>query len=578
LTRYLEPTWDMWWHFHRESFLDLKRRLAEGGARSRSDLETIEQTGWLPRVREALCAALDQRETPELNLGAMLAAARCSDAGEFPELLRYGPRIRALLSSPRSELAEFAALCLGVLGSPAELPNLESVLRDEEAGRRLVGARSVPQRQRCMAAYGLGLYGARHADTRQRQIIVRALTDMLQREDGRSLDLDAACVQALSIVPLPAERSESRSAAWISRQTQIRFLIEFVRRPAVPPLIEAHTLVALGQLAQGADRNLAELAVERSLQRLRDPASPAPVRAAAAHALGRVGEADSDEFDARLGVELLRSAEARELSERSYALMGLAEIALRTGSGETPRAREDLYRRELLDALENSRARVVAWAALALGVLEHGNLQSGAGAHEPTREALRKRFEKAASPEERSALAVAMGLASDPAAGALLLAALEKESEDTLRGYLALGLGLCRHAPAAGTLRELALGARNKPFLLEQSSIALALLGERGLAPMLIEQLKDSRSLAAQAWLSRTIGMISEQESVPALLDMVRNDKLGQDPRAQAAMALGRILDASALPWIQPYASALDYRNPTAVLIAGDGSGLLEMQ
>ncbi|MFM7282307.1 MAG: HEAT repeat domain-containing protein [Planctomycetia bacterium] len=583
LTRFLEPTWDMWWYYHREEFLDLKRVLAQGGVRSRGELTELDVATHSAQVREALCAALDQREHPELCLGAMVAAARIGDGSEHPEDLSFGPRIRALLSSPRSETAELAALSLGVLASrgladPLEVNHLEGVLRDNEAGRKLTGTRSVSQRQRCFAAYGLGLHGARTQDTRQRQIIARALTDMLQREDGRSLELDIACIQALAIVPLPMERTESHTAAWISRQTQVRFLSDLAARPALPQAVEAHALRALGQLARNSSSTVSEQALQRSFQRLRDPSTPAPIRAAAAQAMAAAGDADADALDAQIGRELLRSTQVRDMSERASALIGLAETAQRAGSGETPLARRENLRKELLSGLESGRARIVAWSALALGVLEHGSLREGAAGDGTTREALRKAFAGSQTIEERSALAISIGLTRDPEGASLLLKALGAQSEDTLRGYLALGLGMAGSSEASPTLRELALNARNKPFLLEQSAIALALLGDRTLAPALIEQLRDSRSLAAQAWLSRTIGMISENESVPALLKIAVDDKLGQDPRAQALLALGRILDPEPLPWIQPYNSSLDYRNPTPAMIAGDGSGLLELQ
>lgn len=578
IARYLEPTWDMWWLYHREEFLELKRVLADSGVRSRDELVEIDAKTQFAHVREALCAALDQREHPELTLGAMVAAARIGDRGEHPESLSFGPRIRALLSSPRSELADLAALSLGVLASASELSSLESVARDNEAGRKLVGSRGVSQRQRCFAAYGLGLYGARSQDTRERQLIARALTDLLQREDGRSQELDIACIQALSIVPLPMERTESRTAAWISRQTQVRFLSEFAARPAIPQIVESHALVALGQLAAQSAPEVRERALERSFQRLRDPATPATVRAAAAQALAAAGDADADLIDAHIGRELVRSAQVRDMSERAGALIGLAETARRSGTGETPLARRDALRKELLGGLDSGRARVAAWSALALGVLEHGLMSEGGAGDTATREALRKAMASSQTTEARGALAIAIGLSRDPDGAAALHKALESESEDTLRGYLALGLGLAGRAESAPALRELALNSKNKPFLLEQSAVALALLGDRTLAPALIEQLKESRSLAAQAWLSRTIGMISESESVPALLQLLQDEKLGQDPRAQAALALGRILDPQPLPWIQPYCSSLDYRNPTAAMIAGDGSGLLELQ
>lgn len=579
--RYTEPSWDMWWQFHREEFLDLKTAIAAPGLRTGTELEALNQRAWTPqmraRLRESLCAALDQRQEAELTLGAIFGAARLGDQGEFPELLRYDTRLRQLLGHARLEIAESATLCLGLLDGAENLATLEHLLRDDEDARRVVGARSVSVRMRCMAAYALGLYGRQHTDVRTRQWIVRALTDMLSREDGRTLEFTVACVQALAQVPLPLEREESKSAAWISLQTQIRFLLQLSADKSRPQLFTTHAWVSLGHLAAQAPADLASAALDPMLRALRDPATPARMREAAVMALAQVGDADNDEWDRRIGAELQRSAGARELGERSYALMALAQTAARAGSGETPSARREELRKQLLAELENSRTRIAAWAALALGVLEARLQRNGEAAHEPTRLALRERWAKATQIEERSALAVAIGLCRDREGSQLLARALTQEADDTARAYDALGLGLAGNVEALAELRALALAARHKPFLLEQAAVALALLGERSLSPALIAQLQDTKSLASQAWLSRTIGMISDESAAPALLDMLADPRLGQDPRGQAAMAIARILDPARLPWTQHYASSLHYRAPTALMIAGDGTGLLEM-
>src|SRR4030095_3808157 len=107
-------------------------------------------------------------------------------------------------------------------------------------GGEAPGARAVPPRTRSFAAYGLGILAQHARSNRARQMIARALTDELARSESGSSDTRVACVVALALVPLEVEREQSASAPWISRQTELQFLLQLAGEPGTRPLLQAH--------------------------------------------------------------------------------------------------------------------------------------------------------------------------------------------------------------------------------------------------------------------------------------------------------------------------------------------------
>ncbi len=587
--RWLDPTWDLWWHFHKEEFLELKRRvhaaapstdgLERGGAlappTSSSYRPGAEQIA--REVVPLLVEVLGKEHNNELVTSALLAAGRVGESALAPESARFGPLCAHLLREPNQEIVEVAALALGVLGADENLPLLASLLHDDTRGREALGAREVPMRTRSFAAYGLGVLAQHTHSTRTRQMIARALTDELARRDGCTTDTRVACVLALGQVQLELEAEESSSAPWISRQTELRFLLQLAGDPETRPLLVAHAATSLAGLAADSTSEAKGVAADFLIALLHREATEAAVRESCLMGLGRLCDDDQDPEDKRVRVELRRTLVAGSTAERAFALMSLSEAAARRGSGVEPGSALPECREALLEELAHGKSRSRAWAALALGVLEFRLQRQGAQPAPGVREALRRAFGNAAGPDESGACAVALGLAGDAEGAAALGERLAGPGDDILHGYFALGIGLSGNRALAEVVRTVSSSARYRPFLLQQCAISLALLGDKNLAPDLTSELRSATGSASQSWLAQALGMVGDARSVPVLVGMIRDRVLTDSARGNLTSALGIVCDKDELPWYHALSSRVNWRAVTSTLMAGNGTGVLEI-
>lgn len=583
--RYLDPSWDLWWHFHEEEFLQLKSKLREGplssdglgrdgelGLGARPGAEQIAREV-VPLLRDVLA----KEHNSELVTSALLAAGRVGDPAGAAQAERFGALFRHLLREPNQEIAEIAALALGLLGSEEHLPLLASLLADDAQGREACGTREVPMRMRSFSAYGLGFLAQHAHANRARQEIARALTHELGRVDGISTDTRAACVLALGLVPLELEREESASAPWISRQTELRFLLQLAFDPQTRALLQAHAATALSGLAADSTPEAKQTTSDALIALLRRESSEPQVRESCLMGLGQLCDDDQDAEDRHIRAELRRSLVSGQAPERAFALMSLSEAGARRGTGLEPGAALPECRATLLEELAHGKSRSRSWAALALGVLEFRLQHQGAEPQLSVREALRHAFAGASGPDESGACAVAIGLCADAEGARALAERLAGPGDDVLHGYFALGIGLSGNRALAETVRLAANGARFRPFLLQQCAIALALLGDKTLASVLSNELRTASGQASQSWLAQALGMVGDARTVPLLVSMVRDPALTDAARGNLASALGIICDRDDLPWYHVLSSHINWRAATSTLIAGNGTGVLEI-
>src|SRR6185295_3342826 len=187
--------WNVWWFFHEDEFL----KYTEGP--ETADMQPIEAgapaSSPLDPVARAIAAVIERERSTEILTGALLGIARVH------EPVSLGA-IRDGLDSTTSRVREVSLLALGASGAEDELARLESLLRDDERGRKQSGERgqATPQRIRAHAAYALALLGERTSAGRTRQLAARALCDVLLRDKSASSDLQVACALGLGLVPL----------------------------------------------------------------------------------------------------------------------------------------------------------------------------------------------------------------------------------------------------------------------------------------------------------------------------------------------------------------------------------------
>jgi len=620
-------TWEDWWHFNKDPYLELKRAVGSGlpataaddilAGRPRNALASPEILR--SRVAPALRALLETERSPEIVAAALVALARVSGPKDIPTAgsgstatahFKTSRILESRLADPNQEIAETAALSLGIAQSEDSLPALEALLAGDARGRELSGGRDVSLRTRAFAAYGLGLVGAQARNNRTRQIVARALCAALAPQGnaaGRrasSSDVEVAAVIALSLDRLDPERQASASGPWISLQTEIGFLRRIFADEDRPGVVRAHAATALARLAQESPADLCGEVEEKFLEVLRArmrldnvalQSTTIAIGVLGAH--GSLVESGGERAERRLRNALEQVLGDADVQARCFALIALAELGAqefaRDDADEGPAACRSMITAELL----RGRGVTRPWAAIALGVLERrildasarrsmagvgrpaypGERKGFAAPVEKSREILRGYFAKAKQRTHIGAGAIALGLCRDRRAMPLLLEKLGAVGEDQGRGYVALALGMIGDGEAAGPLQKVARASKYKPEILEQAAIGLALLGDKSMAPELTVLLANAQGQAAQASLAMALGRIGDERTIDPLLKLIERKDLTSSARAFATAALGLVADTDPMPWYVPISVDLNYVASTGTLLAGDGSGLLEI-
>ncbi|MEM7311469.1 MAG: HEAT repeat domain-containing protein, partial [Planctomycetota bacterium] len=395
-------SWAFWWELHRDGYLDLAAQV-RGGAPVQEGHTTANglaltrpaHTVVHGKVVPALFSLLGHDPPPQVTAAVLLAVARVGEDRRSDARGSYAKVIRARLASPNQEVAEAALIALGVLGNPSSGPLLAEVLGDSRAGREALGG-SVTQRDRALAGLALALLAHRTGSEDVRRYAVHHLARAL---DGRlPLEVEAACVTGLGIVPLADDARRERAGEAATRRggsitsaalgRQVELLLEVLADGRRPALVRAQAPLALARLLgpPPTEEELGALSVEAALAKserralvcgeLIDLCSvrarpPRELLQSAAIALGLLGDGDADSLDASIRAALLVGvARGRDAGARRFARLGLALAASRDGTdGGSARQR---VRRQLLTQLSTARGLDLAWAALALGVIERG--------------------------------------------------------------------------------------------------------------------------------------------------------------------------------------------------------------
>ncbi len=577
-------SWETWWFFNQSAYLDLRRVLAEtiattagsaadGGLANGLPGPGIVRTEIVPELQRLL----DTERANDTTTGALMALGRIGEIAGTPEAASAVPRMTRALADPNQEIAETAALALGILGTDASIDTLIQVLEAKDLGRRVSGDRPVAARTRAFAAYGLGACAHHAGSNRDRQRIARALTDVLA-ESGTNADVQSAIVLALSIAGLDADEREKESAAapWISRQSLVRHVAKLARDPARDRLVRAHAVTALGRLASGlpyAARNEIAEQVLGMLQR--EARSETEVALSAVQALGKLGGTGNSAVERGGRAALLRALDAPDPQTRDFALIALAEIGGAAKDDDAPGLSE--CRGALENAVVRGRPALRPWAVVALGLLERMRGESGAKPNEPARQILRETLTAARGRNEVGAAAIALGLCREVGAAAALRTRLAEESEDTGCGYVALSLGMIGAHDAIPALRKVVDDSRLRPQLLGQAAIALTLLGDREAAIAMSGYLGEAKSLTEQIALARALAFAGHAGCIEPLLRVAARKELSLSTRGLAAAALGGIAERGTAPWYEPIAVGIDYVAAVPSLISGDGTGILEI-
>jgi HEAT repeat protein len=490
--------------------------------------------------------------------------------------------LESYLSHSNQEIAETAAVALGLLGREECAVVLSALLGDTQRGRQLVDRKEVPYRTRAFAAYGLGLLGRRSERLDVRSFVVFHLAATLEADDTPTRDLGTACLLSYGLVPLePCGRwpqpDDGPPRPSGTRESQIAWLIVWFSKTGPSEALRLHAPVALARLCDGAGEQPKRAVATRLLTVLAvHGRENIDVQRATVIALGRLGDDDGDEVDERIRDELRRLLSSRDALSRELARIAQARVATRPGAGADAGAALALVQTWLLEDLTVGKGTSRPWTSLALGILVHRRAASGREVPSTVTYALRQALSAARSPRDVGALCIALGLALDSEAVDLLTERASRGAGDAIRSQAALALGMVGARGAIEALREVVSNSLAKPAVVREFATALALLGDRSVLLDLTAALRQADTLAAQSALAFAIGRVGDARAVDPLLSILQDAEVSETTRAFAAAALGVVGHAADLPWNSELAVDLHYGLPPATLTDG-ARGVLDL-
>ncbi|MFT7667930.1 MAG: HEAT repeat protein [Planctomycetota bacterium] len=596
--------WEAWWSFNSEEFLGFSSRgegedAAVGSGDyfiSRGELQAAAR-GNLPSkktIGEVILPALSDVLTGEKSdvivQSAILALARVAGNAAPEDISEVEPLLLQMLNSDNQGVVDTAVVALGILSKSESIDLLKAILSDDPMGRKLLGAEGgVSVRTRAFAAFSLGQIGNHKENASRREEIVEALwlTCELPRQATR--DLRVAAVMAMGLVPLEIDTSVAfhvshASRAPRNRSEQIAYLLDFFTSSKDrdrPELVRAFAPNSICNLLQGvADESIKQqvVALFAPYVTKRGNVGTRELRQSVVTAFGLLGDLDGDSEDILVRERLMDASRNSDTLVKHLCVMALGRIGGRPGQGMDALAGLSSVREFLTDSLFDGQTQLRPWAGLAIGVMEGGLIRKSLAPSSYSLKALRSALRDARGSSEQAAYSLACGLAGDLDAEALLLETFEQLSDDYVRGYAALALGMMKSDRARVVLRTELEGAEYHEALLENCAMALGMLRDAEAVGSLILMLAKAKSSTTQASIAYALGLIGDEHSVDPLVAVLKNTSLADLPRSSAAIALGIVGDGDRLPWNAIYAANINYSATTETLSNGAGSGLLDMQ
>ncbi len=591
-------TWEFWWGFNKDQFLNLKAHIHSGGVSTGGDdfFTGLGQTNQAKntlrpsdetiraKVVPALKEALEKERSNDIVTGAMIALAKIGDEKSEDGKSEFEPIIGKFLADANQEIAETSAVALGILANEASIPKLKDLALDTNAGRKLVGGGTeVKYRTRAFATYGLGLIGARTGKNEVRQEIARILIDILQKPDTSTRDLKVAAVISLGLTPIDVDPSENPEGASndSSRQAQIKYLRRFYQDQQNHYILRAQAPTAMARLLTGAPGDLREAVAKLLLEALdKNSKEKDEVRQSCVLALGMIGDSDMDKVDGDIRAALKRMSDEGDQQSKNFTNIAMAQIGGRPGKGAENDKGQKEVREFLLNQLQKGKGHMKPWAGIGVGVMEHGLTKAevpATSASGTAKEILRKALEDAVSPEQVGAFSIGLGIAADVEGKKLLAEKLAKTSEPNARGYITIGLGLMDARESVKDIQAIVKDSKYKPDLLKSAAIGLGLLGDKELVPDLCTMLGEAKGLSSQAAIASALGFIGDSRSIDPLVAMLKKKDITDSARGFAAVALGIVADKELLPWNSKISTNINYRANTTTLTGDNGTGILDI-
>jgi len=588
LTYFLERDqndWRIWWRLNRDPLLvvdpaSVLPMSTDGGFylggskpdHSRVVTPEIVQGVVLPALEKALAT----EKSPAVQSAILIALGRAGALVSHETALR----VLALVAHPDRSVCEAAIVAAGLQADPEVVHRLVHVVHGCEAGVDLLGGRACDQRLASFAALSIGLGTQRYGDEELRRFVDFDLARTASQPSAAP-DIPVACVATVGLLPLPWKGDApeaTRSAPHASREGQIVWLLQAATSPDVHGQVSGHAARALGRMAQDAPPIWREH-VAAALLAMLDEHSNArlEVRQGAAVALGDLGDCDEDVLDRQIRKALVHASRSGDPLTRRFALVSVGRVAARDGNGQ---GLPDADRRELvahlMGQLTRGRAGVEAWAALTLGVLQHQLIESGHAPDQEVQDALAQQLEECRTPTTAGAYALGFALSSAPGAGVPLAEAFERfAGDEPAAAAIAIALGLASGPAARKELIAQVETSRGRPAVLHDAALGIALTGDFDGTPRLLEAFRKTNALDSRAALASALGRTGDTRAIDPLLTALTDETAPQASRALAARGLGWLVDQGHAPIWSALSCDLNWGADTSTLSGVEGGDYL---
>jgi HEAT repeat protein len=530
--------WDAWWYFQRESYLPRHvagvDQVSTGGSgylTGRGTPEARTASALLPaearaKVLPILVASLKDKSTEVVDAAAIALGRSVESEAAGPFL---GPLTRTLAHDHRTP-QQGAVVGLGILGGPEAAAMLRDIALDTPEGRRLCDSSGpIDDLLRGLAALALGL-------TNQRENV--AMLSALAAAPDASREIAASAVLALGL---------HRDAAPMAASE----LVKLLEDPGLEREVRAQVPIALHRLpgTRGLLPKLAEL--------LRSEQVPPEVARSLVIALGNLALPEEGEV-----VELLITTAKRhtDSATRHLAKLALGRLFERGGApnDEAKLQRAKVQEWLIVELRDPERRANRPFAAIALGLIGRGDLATApdgkvAALTQFSARKLAETLDDERDPSLRGSVAIALGLMEAKEASATLRAELLLPDNPAVKSYFATALALLGDRESIPRLRELLQDRSLQPAVRIDIARALGMLGDRDFEKQLLDLLAKAEDLPQSAAFAKALGLLGGRDAVEPLVDLARQQEIPEFRRAFAVVALGLLSEKTEMPWNAAY-------------------------
>lgn len=554
-----DEDWTFWWEFNKDRYLNIKRHIHKNTpttAEEDFDLDilgkknakiTIDKNIVKTKIFPILIQVLeDPTRSPDEYSSALVALGKIGY-----EDINVDLSIKAItnfLSNKNQEVAETAALSLGILGLGKSLDILTNIALDTPEGKRLTQSTQVPIRTRAFAAYGIGIIASKSIQ-KVKDDATNVLLTLLHSDHTASNDCKVAAIQGLSIV------SSLSDDIYVS-------LTEQIKREK-NDVIKAHAYTAYARMLRSiSNLSTASNYVELMLTEILDKTEGIYTRLSKIQLLGIT---PTLQVITELKFKILKKAylNSKTAQEKYFALISMGQL----------RTTEALI--ELQQILIKDQKQYKPWAALAIGICLYENNVNEKNYNESI-SILEELIANDAAAERKGAYVIALGLMKADMSAQLVTRDMLESNIQQYVGYCALSLGLMNSKVYSNTLLDKLKTSKRYPEQLQNVAIGTVLTDNKDALATLVEMLKTANVTSVYASIANALGFIGDARAIEPLVKMTMDTKLSSEARAFAIVALGIIGDRSEFNWNVPYSENCNYRANTSTF-TGSGKGILDI-